>query len=331
MFFGNMGKKLQGGFSPQTEGGSCWPVLAQENEMASADEGNALFTAVAAVASQMELEFAALLAVVEVESGGQTHAMINGREEPLIRFEGHYFHRLLPAAKRHKAITQGLAHPVAGKVRNPVRQAARWAKLRQAEEIDRDAALSSVSWGVGQVMGAHWRWLGYPSAVALAAEARSGLEGQVRLFAKFIDKAGLAAALQAHDWAGFARAYNGPAYRDNRYDAKMAAAYERHAGMTPRPSRNAMALLRLGARGAAVEALQRDLRQLGYPLIADGDFGPATHKALASFQKSAGLKPDGVFGAAAQEAMMRRLPAARENRTGAISRLAALFTGNAVV
>src|SRR5262249_39155616 len=34
-----------------------------------------------------------------------------------------------------------------------------------------------------------------------------------------------AAALNRHDWARFARSYNGPGYAQNQYDVKMAAAY----------------------------------------------------------------------------------------------------------
>ncbi len=287
--------------------------------------------AVAVVAAETEIEMEALLAVVEVESGGQTHAIVGSRREPLIRFEGHYFHKLLPAAKRHIAIVEGLAHPVAGRVRNSLRQIDRWAMLERACAIDKQAALSSVSWGVGQVMGAHWRWLGYASADHLAQEARSGTEGQVRLFARFITRAGLAKKLAAHDWAGFARAYNGPAYKQNRYDAKMAKAYARIAGEQARLSRHQPSTLSLGASGKAVEELQYNLRQLGYPLIADGDFGPATHAALVAFQRSAGIETDGIYGAVCLEALMRLLPVAREVRGGAVSSLLALFTGGALV
>lgn len=34
-------------------------------------------------------------------------------------------------------------------------------------------------------------------------------------------------ALQAKDWAEFARRYNGPAYKENRYDEKLAKAYQK--------------------------------------------------------------------------------------------------------
>ncbi len=287
--------------------------------------------AVTQVADEAGIEAAALLAVVEVESGGRTHAMVGGRAEPLIRFEGHYFHKLLPTAKRHQAIVAGLAHPVAEKVRNPLRQVDRWAMLQRACVIDRPAALSSVSWGVGQVMGAHWRWLGYADVEHLAAEARSGVEGQVRLLARFVEKSGLSVKLIQHDWAGFARSYNGPAYKQHGYDRKMQQAYQRIVGASAPNARHQTAFLRLGSTGNSVEELQFNLRQLGYPLIADGDFGPATQAALSSFQQSAGLKPDGIFGAASLEAMMRSLPCVKENRGGIFSRALTLFTGIAVV
>lgn len=275
------------------------------------EAGDALRLAVAAVAEELPVEQAALLAVVEVESGGRIGARIAGRLEPLIRFEGHYFYRLLPAAKRNRAVAGGLAHPVAGRVGNPLRQAARWRLLKAACAIDRPAALAATSWGVGQVMGVHWRWLGYGDIDALVADVRAGPEGQVRLMARFIRESGLVERLQAHDWRGFARAYNGPAYRSNRYDERMAQAYARIVGEAPpRPARNAMALLALGAAGPAVEAFQRDLRLLGYPLIADGDFGFATQAALRQFQLLNGLRPDGVYGARSMEAMARRLPPA---------------------
>jgi len=273
--------------------------------------GDALRLAVAAVGHELPVEHAALLAVVEVESGGRIGARVAGRMEPLIRYEGHYFYRLLPAARRNRAVASGLAHPVAGRVRNPLRQASRWRMLEAACVIDRPAALASVSWGVGQVMGAHWRWLGYGDIEAMVADVRSGIEGQVRLMARFIREAGLAERLEAHDWRGFARAYNGPAYRSNRYDERMAQAYARIVGEKPaRRARNAMALLALGSGGPAVEALQRDLRLLGFPLIADGDFGFATQAALIRFQKDNALRPDGVYGARSMEAMARRLPPA---------------------
>jgi peptidoglycan hydrolase-like protein with peptidoglycan-binding domain len=55
-----------------------------------------------------------------------------------------------------------------------------------------------------------------------------------------------------------------------------------------------------GAKGQAVERMQRALIGAGYPLPGygpDGDFGPQTRGALTSFQQSNGLEADGVLDA----------------------------------
>ncbi|HEY4192201.1 MAG TPA: N-acetylmuramidase domain-containing protein, partial [Mesorhizobium sp.] len=163
---------------------------------------------ITAAAQGLGIEPASLLAVAEVESGGTAFADIDGRHEPLIHFEAHYFDRRLSDGNRALARHKGLAAPVAGAIANPASQAARWQMLEQAAAIDAKAAYESVSWGLGQVMGAHWAWLGYASVDALVAEARSGVAGQARLMALYIDKAGLAEALRNHDWIAFAKGYN---------------------------------------------------------------------------------------------------------------------------
>ena len=185
-----------------------------------------LIEPLARLARERGFEPAAILAVVDVESGGRIFTRIEGRDEPLIRFEGHYFDRRLSGARRARARALGLAHPHAGMVANPASQAARYRLLSRAEAIDRDAARESCSWGAGQVMGANWSWLGYGSVDALVDEARAGAEGQVRLMLAFIVKAGLADALAQRDWHAFARRYNGPAYASNGYHTRLARAFE---------------------------------------------------------------------------------------------------------
>lgn len=267
------------------------------------------------IAAQHEIEPEALMAVVAVESNGKLGASVNGRMEPLIRFEGHYFYRLLTTAKRNKAVTRGLAHSQAGRIKNPWLQSARWKLLKRAEEIDRPAALASCSWGCGQVMGSHWRWLGFASVDALVTEARDGASGQIRLMMRYIQKAKLVSKLQDHDWAGFARAYNGPAYAKYKYDSKMRDAYRRFCNLSKSPGkaemlakRNQLQMLKFGSVGVAVRQLQRDLSSIGYTLKVDGDFGPATERVLKQFQHENRLQPDGIFGPKTLEMLKRKLP-----------------------
>lgn len=265
--------------------------------------------AITGAAREAGLEPAALLAIAEVESGGRAFAIVAGRPEPLIRFEGHYFDRLIDAEKRAKARAAGLASPTMGAVKNPASQAARWRLLEDAMAIDRDAALQSVSWGIGQVMGSHWKELGYGSVDALVAEARSGVGGQIRLMARFLDHLGLTEVIRARDWAAFARAYNGPRYRVYRYDSRIAAAHARYRRGTGDGRGRQTRLLRRGRRGDAVTGLQRMLTAAGYPLAPDGLFGPETARAVERFQANRGLAADGVVGPATRAALSRALGA----------------------
>ena len=267
------------------------------------------------IAAENELEPEALMAVVQVESAGQLSAKVSGRTEPLIRFEGHYFYRLLSNSKRNLAVVKGLAHARAGKVKNPVSQTSRWKLLARAKAIDRAAALASCSWGCGQVMGTHWRWLGYGSIDALVMEARDGAAGQIRLMVRYIMKANLSQKLQEHDWAGFARAYNGPAYRKHRYDTKMREAYHHFRAVSGKADidqrfikRNQLQTLKFGSRGSSVAQLQADLSALGFHLSIDGDFGPATERFLKAFQRENGLLADGIFGPKTFEMLSRHIP-----------------------
>jgi murein DD-endopeptidase MepM/ murein hydrolase activator NlpD len=65
-------------------------------------------------------------------------------------------------------------------------------------------------------------------------------------------------------------------------------------------------VMREGQRGWDVAALQYLLRRHGHSSSAvDGVFGPATHAALTSFQRAAGLAVDGLAGPAAVSALRR--------------------------
>ncbi|MBB5704509.1 hypothetical protein FHS76_004429 [Ochrobactrum daejeonense] len=179
------------------------------------------------MAREAKIDPAALLAIAEVESGGRALYNVNENKEPAIRFEGHYFDRRLSGRLRDYARANGLSAPGAGQIRNPKSQSGRWLLLERAMGLNRKAALESTSWGLGQVMGAHWEWLGYATVDDLVAEARESVAGQVRLMLRFIEKAELLEALEARNWREFARRYNGPAFARNKYDTRMAEAYQR--------------------------------------------------------------------------------------------------------
>lgn len=64
-----------------------------------------------------------------------------------------------------------------------------------------------------------------------------------------------------------------------------------------------MPLLREGASGAAVRAVQQRLNAHGARLTVDGDFGPRTLAAVMAFQRFRGLAVDGIVGPATWRAL----------------------------
>lgn len=211
----------------------------------------------------------------------------------------------MPAKLRATARAQKLASPKAQGIPNTKSQSGRYDILNRAAAIDKEAAYSSISIGVGQVMGAHAKDLGYSSAEAMFNRAKQGLSGQVELMLRFIKFNNLVDELQRLDWSAFARAYNGPAYAKNKYHTKMKEAYERYAGIGITPTKGSAAgMLRMGSKGAKVRELQAILVRAGFPVKVDGDFGPSTKDAVIAFQKKYKLEADGVVGPLTQRELL---------------------------
>ena len=75
----------------------------------------------------------------------------------------------------------------------------------------------------------------------------------------------------------------------------------------PRAAALPKTTLKPGDTGVQVKALQRALKSLGYPVgKVDGQYGPATKTAVASFQHAEGLTEDGVLGPKTLNALIHR-------------------------
>jgi len=237
--------------------------------------------AVEGAAKKIGCAVAAVRAVMDVESRGGF--LPDGR--PKILFERAYFCRLTKGKYDHS---------------NPDISATRWGgykggaaeydRLAQAIKLDRDAALRSASWGAFQIMGANCKMCGFSNVEDFAKAMVAGEPEQLDAFVQFVKNAGLDDELRRLDWAGFARGYNGPAYKANHYDEKLAAAYQLHSLGGDRAS-SPLPLLKMGDSGEDVKKLQTALG-----IVADGDFGPMTKSAVIALQKKNKLYPDGVVG-----------------------------------
>lgn len=182
-------------------------------------------------AQLLDVEPAALKAVKEVESGRNGGFLASGR--PVILFEGHIFWSQLKKRgidpEKHTAGNEDILYPKWDKSHYNKNGEDEYTRLEQAREINREAADASASWGMFQIMGFNYAACGEKSVSDFVdMMSRSELH-QLLLSARFIKSGGMLPALQRKDWAEFAKRYNGPAYAQNKYDEKLAAAYKKFA------------------------------------------------------------------------------------------------------
>jgi hypothetical protein len=177
-------------------------------------------------AERIGCDVAAFRAVLEVE-GKQKGFDKKGR--PLILFEPHKFYRelsikkgkeLLPTPERGAAVDAGLAYPNWGEKPYPKTSDGNYERLAAAIEIGEEPAFKSVSMGVGQVLGSHYKKLGFDTAASMFDAARESEQNQLALLTGYVRTKHLEAALRGHDWKTFAVGYNGPKEDKPRFDKK---------------------------------------------------------------------------------------------------------------
>lgn len=172
-----------------------------------------------AAADELGIELAAIRAVDEVESRGDGFTD-DGHVKVL--FERHKFHSFTHG--RFDLLHPNISSPKAGGYGSEKSQ---YSRFSQAFALDPIAAMKSASWGRYQIMGFNHEAAGFQSVGEFVDAMKIGEDEQLKAFVKLIKAWGLAPELRQHDWASFARQYNGAAYKKNRYDEKLAEAYEK--------------------------------------------------------------------------------------------------------
>jgi peptidoglycan hydrolase-like protein with peptidoglycan-binding domain len=246
-----------------------------------------------------------LHAFMQVEAAGSG---FDAAGRPKMLFEPHVLYRLLgKGAKRDAAVSAGLAYPKWGMKPYPKDS---YPRLVKAIAIDETAALMAASWGLTQILGENHRDAGYTSpqamvAAFMASEANH-LEATVRLLVAWkVDD-----DLRAHRWPVIARTWNGPGYKQNAYDTKMAAAFARWQKIrdtpfspvsdpspAPAASPPAVDLVASMPDKATIERVQQQLKDLGYTEVGgvDGKVGTMTATAIRAFRADNGLPAgDGI-------------------------------------
>lgn len=183
------------------------------------------------VAELLGCKPAALKAVQQVETGGRGGFFSPGR--PAILFEGHIFWTQLKKRgsnpEDYVKGNENILYPKweKGHYKGGIGE---YDRLEQARKINREAADASASWGMFQIMGFNYAACGEESIESFVRSMCESEFKQLLLTANFIKKnSQMLQALQARDWAVFAKCYNGPAYAQNRYDVKLEAAYQKYS------------------------------------------------------------------------------------------------------
>lgn len=159
-------------------------------------------------------EYKALNAVIKVESGGIGFAKDTGKI--IIQFEPSWFKRKSPYTPSGKWSLNGVE-----------RQSQEWIAFNDAFKLNPNAAMESTSIGLMQVMGFHYKSLGFKTVGEMWDYAKISEANQLDLAIKFIKlNPKLDKALKEKDWATFAYYYNGSQYKKFNYDTRLAAAYK---------------------------------------------------------------------------------------------------------
>ncbi|MFG7490153.1 N-acetylmuramidase family protein [Methylorubrum rhodesianum] len=169
-------------------------------------------------------------AVMEVEASGGGFDRL---KRPKMLFEPHVFWRNLAGAERTRAASLGLAYAAWKPGAYPSDS---YPRLMQAMAINETAALKASSWGLGQILGENHRAAGYATPQAMVLACCNGGEAEhLAAMVRFVVTNGLDDDLRRHDWAGFARGYNGAQYAKHGYHTKLAAAFAKWSRIKDTP------------------------------------------------------------------------------------------------
>ena len=145
--------------------------------------------------------------------------------------------------------------------------------------------------GLPQVMGFNRRNVGFDTVYAMVAARLESEDRHLEALGQFImGNPKCRIGIQRRDWGTFAACYNGPDFRRNDYDNRLAAAYEK----------NKRSLPDIGLRAAQVA-----LTYLGYnPGPVDGLRGRRTRGALVELQTRHDLPPTGELDEDTEQALL---------------------------
>lgn len=178
-------------------------------------------TDIASAAIDLDITAACIKTILKVETNGSGF-LTDGR--PTILFESKTFGRLTEG--KYHATHPNLSTIKWDRATYGAGGAHQYERLELAMNLNQEAALKSCSWGLFQIMGENFKQAGFADVYKMVEAMVSGSPGQLKAFVSFIKRSNtLHTALKAKDWETFARYYNGPGYKENKYDTKLSEAF----------------------------------------------------------------------------------------------------------
>lgn len=178
----------------------------------------------ARLASKHGIEEAKIRAVNDVEAAGKGFTPSGAL---VCLYEPHIAWKYTNGDVRVTLEREGLAYPKWQAGKYPETSYARIDRC--AEIAGAEVACLATSWGIGQIMGFNYKACGFDTALEMVESFAQSEANQLQGMIRFISSnRKMRDALQRGDWATFASLYNGPAYKQNKYDTRLAAAYARH-------------------------------------------------------------------------------------------------------
>ena len=163
---------------------------------------SSLLNSIKTQAANFAIEWQAIAAFVAVETGGL--GFDASTEKIIIQFEPSWFRKKAPYTPSGKWSLNGVE-----------RQTAEWVAFNDAFARNPDAAMQATSIGLGQIMGFHYKRLGYASVGEMWDDAKKGIDRQIWQICKFISTdTRLLNALKSKNWHLVSVYYNGSGYRE---------------------------------------------------------------------------------------------------------------------
>ena len=175
-------------------------------------------------ANLLGTDIASIRAVADVESNG---AGFLNDGKPKILFEGHIFSQFTNRKYDKTNSTLSYSDWTDKYYKGGL---AEYKRFESASKLDEQAALKSTSWGKFQIMGFNHKSCGYSKVGDFVKAMKEGESKQLLAFINFLKSEKIAKYLISHEWSSFAKKYNGPLYKKNKYDIKLHDAYRKYKG-----------------------------------------------------------------------------------------------------